>query len=82
MLDKWTRVITMTMASYFQGKEYSKSSLIKSGLRGRASPWGTLPDSLLCIAPGADEYKHATPILSLCHGIFTDRSIFSTNFLL
>ena len=24
----------------------------------------------------------ATPILSLCHGIFTDRSIFSTPFLL
>ena len=32
--------------------------------------------------PGADEQELATPILSLCHGIFTDWSIFSTPFLL
>ena len=31
--------------------------------------------------PGADEQELATPILSLCHGIFTDWSIFSTPFL-
>ena len=31
---------------------------------------------------GADEQELATPILSLCHGIFTDWSIFSTPFLL
>ena len=29
---------------------------------------------------GADEQELATPILSLCHGIFTDCSIFSTPF--
>ena len=28
------------------------------------------------IRPGAHHLKQATPILSLCHGIFTDRSIF------
>ena len=33
-------------------------------------------------APGADEQEPVTPILSLCHGIFTDWSIFSTPFLL
>ena len=32
--------------------------------------------------PGADEQELATPIRSLCHGIFTDWSIFSTPFLL
>ena len=31
---------------------------------------------------GADEQELATPILSLCHGIFTDWSIFSVPFLL
>ena len=31
---------------------------------------------------GADEQELATPILSLYHGTFTDRSIFSTPFLL
>ena len=31
---------------------------------------------------GVDEQQHAHPILSLCHGIFTDWSIFSTPFLL
>ena len=30
---------------------------------------------------GADHLKHATPILSQCHGIFTDWSIFSIPFL-
>ena len=30
---------------------------------------------------GADQLEHATPILSLCQGIFTDWSIFSTPFL-
>ena len=30
---------------------------------------------------GADEQELATPTLSLCHGIFTDWSIFSTPFL-
>ena len=29
----------------------------------------------------ADQLEHATPILSLCHGIFTDWSIFSIPFL-
>ena len=32
--------------------------------------------------PGADEQELATPMLSLCHGIFTDWCIFSTLFLL
>ena len=35
-----------------------------------------------CPSTGADEQELATPILSLCHGIFTDWSIFSTPFLL
>ena len=30
--------------------------------------------------PGADEQELATPILSLSHGIFTDRSIYSKFF--
>ena len=34
------------------------------------------------VTPEADEQELATPILSLCHGIFTDWSIFSTPFLL
>ena len=36
----------------------------------------------VCTTSGADEQELATPILSLCHGIFTDWSIFSTPFLL
>ena len=32
------------------------------------------------LEPGADHLEHATPILSLCHGIFTDWSIFSIPF--
>ena len=38
--------------------------------------------SVFALGPGADQLEHATPILSLCHGIFTDWSIFSTPFLL
>ena len=34
------------------------------------------------VLSGADEKEHATPILSLCHRIFTDWSIFSIPFLL
>ena len=34
------------------------------------------------MSPGANEEEHATPALSLCHGIFTDWSIFSIPFLL
>ena len=30
--------------------------------------------------PGADEYEHATTILSLCHDIFTDCSVFLHTF--
>ena len=30
---------------------------------------------------GADHLEHATAILSLCHGIFTDWSILSIHFL-
>ena len=36
----------------------------------------------VCTASGADELEPATPIPSLCHGIFIDWSIFSTPFLL
>ena len=34
------------------------------------------------VLTGADEKEHGSPILTLCHGIFTDRSVFSIPFLL
>ena len=37
--------------------------------------------SFLYDSAGADQLEHATPILSLCHGIFTDWSVFSIPFL-
>ena len=30
---------------------------------------------MVWVYTGADEWEHTTPILSLCHRIFTDRSI-------
>ena len=33
------------------------------------------------VLTGADEKEHGSPILTLCHGIFTDRSVFSVLFL-
>ena len=37
---------------------------------------------LLFLLSGADEWEHATPILSLCHGLFAAWSNFSIPFLL
>ena len=58
----------------------------------KAKGWNAIPLKILRLTAkgialslmrlsGANEEEHATPIPSLRHGIFTDRSIFSISFL-
>ena len=61
-----------SMASYFKYTFYGGE--VKGRGEGRGGG-GRVPKPTHYV-PGAHHWELATPILSLCHGIFTDRSIF------
>ena len=64
-------------------KKQNKTNSNEIGHLSRAPETACMCLKSVCsLSPGVDEKEHATPILSLCHGIFTDWSIFSKPFLL
>ena len=69
----WPKTGIKTLFYVKKRRIYARKKIENMTVHGLKCKW---------IIPGAHQQEHATPILSLCHGIFTGWSIFIVPFFL